>query len=445
MADRVSGGHVVSAFVVLGAALALVGASARAAARGDEPGPLVGANYTELAQTGTCGRRYIVRHGHEPGARRAMRLQLAAMRAAGIESLRFFIWHDHDGAAFETIPSAGGRLVEPYRSNFVAYLQAARELGFKGLEIVFGPVLANDPMAIYGGIPYDPALFDENWSLIQDVRALAKENGPPSRFDLLNEGAPSDGQVLKSQIIGYIARLYRAYVDAFGNDDVTVSTIYQQIDPTRLPNLLTAFRASGRAMPTYFEVHPDYIADWAIRDLKDVDAGLAAAGLRQPLVVGEAPYDDLPVAAAVRAFLDQSQREVTDVLEWPLESTSACRGFSVAPPYRASAYIEKLRGKSALAGTYLLSGSVSSTGVASLQTGGLPVTALEDGIYRVRVDDRSSRAGFALAGPGLARSTAARFRGARLWKVMLKPGVYRYGSSAGRSSFTVLRSRGGPR
>ena len=108
---------------LVAAVVALLAAVPSAVARADQSGPLVGANYTELVARGTCGRLYILRHGHEPGARRTMRLQLAAMRAAGIEILRFFVWHDHDGAAFEAIPSAGGRLVEPYRGNFVAYLQ----------------------------------------------------------------------------------------------------------------------------------------------------------------------------------------------------------------------------------------------------------------------------------------------------------------------------------
>jgi len=278
------------------------------------------------------------------------------------------------------------------------------------VEVVFGPILGNDPMAIYGGVPHDPALFDENWSLIRDVRERAKENGPPSRFDLLNEGAPSDAQVLKPQIIDYVARLYRAYVDAFGNEDVSVSTIYQQVDPTRLPNLLAALRASGRPMPAYFEVHADYTASLAIQDLKDMDAGLAAAGLNQPLVVGEAPYDDDLMAAAVKAFVHQSARAVTDVLEWPLERDSGCRDFSVAPPYRATAYVARLKGASAVAATAALSGSVSAAGGASLTNGsGLPVTALEDGVYRLRVDDRSARAGFGLAGPRVARRTSALF------------------------------------
>jgi hypothetical protein len=249
---------------------------------------------------------------------------------------------------------------------------------------------------------------------------------------------------LKPQISDYIARLYRKYVDAFGNEDVTVSTIYQQIDPTRLPNLLAALRASGRAMPAYFEIHPDYGSVQALRDLEDMDRGLAAAGLQQPLVVGEGPYDNVLQAEAIKTFLDESAREVTDVLEWPLEVGSACRDFSVAPPYRATAYIEKLGGSAALAATLALAASVSPAGEVSLTSAdGLHVTALEDNAYRLRVDDRSTSAGFELAGPGLARNTGARFRGRVTWSLPLKPGVYRYGSTGGRRrSFTVLQAPG---
>lgn len=423
------------------AVAALVGLPS-VAARPGQATPLVGANYTQLAMIGPCGRLYILLHGHEPGQRRAMRLQLAAMRAAGLQSLRFFVWHDHAGEAWEAIPSAGGRLVEPYRGNFVAYLEAARALGFQRLEIVFGPVLGNDPMAIWGGRPYEPALFDENWSLVQDVRALAKEHGPPTRFDLLNEGAPSDGQVVKPQVMDYIARLYRNYVDAYGNDDVTVSTIYQQIDPTRLPNLLEALRASGRPLPTYFEIHPDYDALLAIRDLRDADRVLSATGLAQPLVIGEAPYDDGPAAKAFKEFVDESGREVTDVLEWPLQRGSRCAHFSVGPPYRAIAYVQALQGSAALTATGRLSASLPASGLASLTNGaGLPVTALADGVYELRVADRSRTAGFVLRGPGIARATGARSSGITIWKLALKAGTYRFGATSGpRRAFSVLQA-----
>jgi hypothetical protein len=414
-----------------------------AAARAGQSPPHVGMNYTELSLDGPCGRRYIVRHGNESGARQLMTDQLAAMRAAGVEILRFFIWYDHDGAAFEAIPSAGGQLVEPYRSNFVAYLQVARSLGYKRIEIVFGPVLANDPMAIYGGVPYDPALFEENWSLIRDVRALAKEFGPPSRFDLLNEGAPSDAQPLKAQIMDYLTRIYRRYVDSFGNDDVTVSTIYQHIDPSRLPNLISALRASGRPMPTYFEVHPDYFTVDALRDLIDTDDVLARAGLRQPLEVGEGPYNDAAFAAVVKSFISTSQRDVTDVLVWPLRLGSSCKDFSVAPPYRIGNLVQRLQGAATLASTRGLGGSVTPAGASSLINGvGLTVTALESGTFRLRVDDRSTAAGFILRGPGVHKQTAASFRGTVVWRLALRPGSYVYRATRGpRGRFVVLRAR----
>lgn len=406
-------------------------------------GPLIGMNYTELAKQGACGRRYIVRHGHEFGARTAMKAQLAAMRAAGVEILRFFIWHDHAGAAFEAIPSAGGRLVEPYRSNFIAYLRAARALGFKRVEIVFGPVLGNDPMAIYGGVPYDPALFDENWSLIQDVRSITKENGPPSRFDLLNEGAPSDGQVLKPQILEYLADLYRRYVDTYGNEDVTISMIYTHRDPSRLPNLLEAIHMSERPFPTFFEVHVDYASRDALRDLHEVDQALTAADLRQPLELGEGPYNNADFAETVASFVHQSARPVTDVMAWPLEYLSSCRDFSVAPPYRVSEYIRALKGAAAWSATTSLTGAVTARGIPSLTNGaGLVATALENDTYRVKVSDRSRVQGFELKGPRFDKRTGERFRGSVSWRVRLKPGRYSFGTTgAVHRSFDVLRAR----
>jgi len=142
--------------------------------------PLIGAGYThfwnpDCSLDGTG----IVEFGN--GARTRIKRQLAAMRAAGIESLRLIMWNQHDptGQTWGVVPSATGRLVEPYRSNFIAYLKDVRAAGFKQLTIAFGTQGPNSPL-LYGpsGITdsgYDPSLFEENWRFIQDVRSLVKK------------------------------------------------------------------------------------------------------------------------------------------------------------------------------------------------------------------------------------------------------------------------------
>src|SRR5262249_37932762 len=74
--------------------------------------PLVGANYSHF---GVCGCDAVYGEGIVANGmvnRSLIRRQLAAMRAAGIQSLRLFIWsmHDATGQTWGVVSSAGGRL-----------------------------------------------------------------------------------------------------------------------------------------------------------------------------------------------------------------------------------------------------------------------------------------------------------------------------------------------
>jgi hypothetical protein len=50
------------------------------------------------------------------------------------------------------------------------------------------------------------------------------------------------------------------------------------------------------------------------------------------------------------------------------------------------------------------------------------------GPYLITVNDRSPTDGFRLSGPGVSRSTGARFTGTLKWTVTLRKGAYEYGS-----------------
>ena len=69
-----------------------------------------------------------------------------------------------------------------------------------------------------------------------------------------------------------------------------------------------------------------------------------------------------------------------------------------------------------------------------------PSSGLSAGKFRIKVSDRSAADGFRLAGPGLTRSTSAKFKGSVTWAVTLKPGKYAFGSLRNpklRRTFTV--------
>jgi hypothetical protein len=416
-----------------------VGASAATQRRAASvPPPLIGANYNHYVISGCNLTAGVLSDGQY--GRTAIRRQLAAMHAAGIETLRLFVWHMHDasGQGWGVLSSAGGTLGPSERSNLIRYVSDVRAAGFKQLTVVFGPEWTNDPI----GFPdnrYDASLFEENWSLIRTVRPLVKQYGPAStHFDLLNEGAPSDYLATKQQLADYVARMYSNYVDAFGSEDVTVSAIVGWNDQSRLSNLIDALRATGKPLPTWFEVHAG--GPTLLQDLQATDATLTAKGLSQRLVLGETSYNDAAGADAIRQFIASTQRPLAEVMEWPLRPASGCGAISVAPPYRVDAYVTALTGSPPAANIGV---SVAPGPKLSLIAPyGQPLTELEAGKYTVTVSDRSRRDNFHLLGPATNRSTGVRAVGTMNWTLNLRPGTYRYRSdrpsSKLRGTFVVL-------
>ena len=394
---------------------------------------MVGVNYSHFGVLG-CGvdGDGIVANGM--GNRTLIRRQLAAMRAAGIQSLRTFIWSQHDatGQAWGVVSSAGGRLGPTEERNLIDFVTDIRLAGFKRLSVAFSPQATNDPI----GDPdnsYDPSLFDENWQLIREVRGIVRQYGPlDTHFDLLNEGAPADYQATKTQLEDYIAHMYSNYVDTFGNRDVTVSSIAGPNDRSRIANLIDALRSTGRPLPRWFEVH-SYSTN-VLDDLRATDATLTAKGLSQPITLGETFYNDPSAAAAVKTFVTTSSRRLDEALAWPLARGSTCPNFSVPPPYTADAFITSLTGSPP---SNQIAVTVGLHRTLSLKTRyGERVTALEVGEYTFSVTDASRIDDVHLTGPGVNAATGMRFRGHKTWTLRLQPGTYHYRSDRRNSHLT---------
>ncbi len=312
----------------------------------NESGALVGVNLTHHAQLRRCSLddTGIVATYHRPGVRAQVQGQLAAMRRHGIVTLRLIVWHQEDagGRRWGVVPSAGGRLSALHRANLRHYAADVRAARFRRLSVSLAPMGDADPR----GPGYEPRRFEANWRVIREVRAQLHAQGPPEvRVDLLNEGAPPDWPAagLTEQNVTYLASMYRRYVHAFGARDVTLSSTASQSrrdTDARISNLAAAVGRSGAPPPRTFEVHLAYTGRGARAGLETVDAALTRHGLRQPLVVGETAYDDRGVARAIARFRRRSSRPVEEVLAWPLTRSRPCRDVSVAPPYRADAYLD---------------------------------------------------------------------------------------------------------
>lgn len=403
-------------------------------ARGTGELPLVGVNYEWVALDASCDLtdRGIVHDG--AAYRPLIAEQLAAMRAAGIQSLRLILWNMHDatGQRWGVVDSAGGKLAPSARANLVWYAQQVRKAGFKQLDIAFSPQWTNSP---YPASNYDASLFDENWHFIQDVRSVVKRYGPAStHFDLLNEGAPSHYLPAADQLAlaSYVKQMYTNYVEAYGNADVTVSTIVDS-NPERMAYLVDLLRETGEPLPRWFEVHTS--SDTILQDLQAVDSTLTADGLTQPITLGETYYDDAQAAAAVKWFSDNTSRGIDEAMPWPDYRGDACTA-DVSPPFRADQMIQALSG-SPPPSTLTARASVA---LVSFRTPyGDPVTALEAGDWTVDVTILDPHTTFTLQGPGVTLSTTTSVQ----WPVTLAPGTYSFrrtgrpGWSRG-GTFTVL-------
>jgi hypothetical protein len=385
------------------------------------PRILIGADvfeYTGGSPPSCFGQLILADYG-QPTVRNLVVRQLSAMRAAGLASLRFNFSYQHDNAAEPWFPSSRtGRLEEPFRTNLIAYLADVRRAGFQRLTILFNPRNESNPVQVFPRNDYDPAIFDESWALIRDVRGLVQASGiPERRYDLIGEGAPSD--YLSQQVASYDERIYARYVDAFGADDVTISAPFW----TGMQGLIDALRASGRPLPRWFDIHPRFLPANALADLHATDATLSANGLSQPLVVGEEKYNDAAVAAAIAEFVHTASRPIEEVDEWPLimggEQALNQQPSCPSPPYRIDAYAKALTGSPPAT---RLTASLSNDSLTFRTPYGQLVSALEAGNYTIAVSDRSKLRGFTFAG----KSTTRKFRGTTAWRLSLKPGEYLY-------------------
>jgi hypothetical protein len=423
--------------------------------------PLLGMNLIQYEFTPpNCWGRHIILNYHEGAVRTQVVAALQAMRAAAVETFRLFLYHSHTIDRFGwPLDSSSGELREPHRGNLIRFLSDIRTAGFKQVTATFNPWGNNDPTGMYPGDPYDPSLFSENWSFIRSVRPLAKHYGPSStKFDLINEGAPNNW-LNHDSWMDYVTHMYRNYVDAYGNADVTISAIAKSKeyaedtsdDVTRMQNLIDALRASGRPLPTWFAVHPSWNAR-AVDDLLAVDAVLTDNGLSQPLVISESRYNDPEMAASIDTFIDSSARPVLEVMQWGALSDigSQPQPRCVKLPYVVDAYAKALRSGVA---PKTLQGSVSRRGDLSLRTqNGDSVRALIAGTYTLTVRDRSRKHSFQLTKSNYVYPVGAdrgavihqsgiSFTGARTWAVRLRPGRYLYvsqGLGGTRSAFDVL-------
>ena len=311
--------------------------------------PLLGANHTHHGNSPRCSLQDsgIVATYDEPGIRDKVRSQLAAMRRAGVESLRLILWHQPalDGQRWGVVQASAEGLAAPYRTNLMHYLTDVRDAGFARLTVALAPGGRANPK----NADFLPSEVDRNWNVIAATRTLLKRYGPPrSAIDLLNEGPPGPREpaAVREATRSYLGEMYRRHAARWGTADVSVSVVASQSGPdvrARLGLLLDAVRQAQAAPPSWFELHLAYDPHLALSILGAADDFLSERGMPQPLVIGKTAYESREVAEAIARFRARSNRPILEVLAWPLTRDKPCLDISVAPPYQVEAYRQVLR------------------------------------------------------------------------------------------------------
>ncbi|MGA4846155.1 hypothetical protein ACOBQB_07780 [Streptomyces sp. G5(2025)] len=289
-----------------------------------------GSNYFTYRVDADCTREpYGVVNSYDR-APDVIRDQLAQLVRAGQKRLRIPVFH-HRGADSGTVmDSADGGLSRGNLRNLRELLSDVKRAGFQGVEVAFFPKDANDPAEWK---TFDRALYAENRAVIRQVRAEVVRSGLPYVLDLLNEGAPADGQDV---LLRYDRTLWQDYRREFGTSDTVGFSMTVWI-AGRVPHLPSVY---GQEPPKVLEVHlygQEGNGD-EYRQFMDADAALDALGYRQPLIVGEAYYDDAEAADGIRRAMRDGDRPVRHLTQWPWPRQARCPAADVAPPAAWSAY-----------------------------------------------------------------------------------------------------------
>jgi hypothetical protein len=318
---------------------------------------LLGINYThyrldkealsqcDRVRNGPLSQGGIISQYEQPKLRSVVTGQLTAMRGAGFEAVRTFVWYRSQAPdAKRGLISSRPEALETKLENVTEFVADVAAAGFSQLVLVFGPVGENSPYCRreQWGDCFDESRRGENWNTIVRVREAALRGAAGKidvHFDLSNEACPS--RFIKNVYAGnserYIKDIYARYVGTFGSRDVRISCAVGD-SKDRLGKLLEIYRQVGH-LPPVAEIH-SYDADPATfyRQLKEAHEVLAGTNMK--LVLGEVLFQNLAQAAVLNSFMTlHSDHRITGIFQWPLSVPGSQCGQDVEPPFSPGPYL----------------------------------------------------------------------------------------------------------
>jgi hypothetical protein len=293
-----------------------------------------GSNYGWYYLGTNCNREpYGVVYNYDAQAT-TIDAQLQQMYANGQRRLRIPIYFERGINSGTIMDSTGGTLAPAFLKNLADLLAAVKAAGFVEIEVSFNPQGNNNPTQ--WGATFSSDYYDENWSVLQNVRAIVVASGIPYHLDLLNEGIPppSGYEAMRK----YCQKLWNDYVSKFGSTDTMgFSIIADQAHASQVSTVYGDTAYGNHGAPALFDVH---IYDDTGSSFTTAYNALVAQGYQGiPWIIGEGYYNDAAEAAAQRQAATSTGQKVLYLTEWPLSSGAACSpDVNVAPPANFANY-----------------------------------------------------------------------------------------------------------
>ncbi len=294
---------------------------------------LGGSNYGWYHLDSNCNREpYGVVYNYDTETS-TINSQLQQMYANGQRRLRIPIFHARGLNTGTIMDSTGGNLAPRFQANLANLLAAVKAAGFVEIEVSFHPQSSNDPTQ--WGTTFSSDYYQENWSVVQNVRATVAASGIPYHLDLLNEGIPPSGY---TAMLEYSQMLWNDYASKFGSaDTIGFSIIADSAHATQVSTVYGASAYGNHGAPQLFDVH---IYDETGTSFQTAYSALSSQGYQGiPWIIGEAYYNDAAEAAAQRQQATSTGQKVLYLTQWPLTSAMTCsNAVNVAPPSNFSNY-----------------------------------------------------------------------------------------------------------